>query len=534
MGVFDKVLKKEPTEEELQAKEDLMMKSSEERYEEQANSQPVEVQPSVQSADRTVLKLEKDVELLKVQIELLKQSKQVSDERFGKFSEQIGEMRATVLDSERDGAQIKMQAEKAVELIQMVQPERLMNNVKKLEMRIDATKAIEEKVTLMQQKLVDELKDLRQKTEAIRGSDTILKLNEQVQRELSTAMQVQAKMEQRADKVEAIYADLQQHFFEYQKVFDRIKELDNEFKDISKEFNIFKVKVEGAASKSDFLKLKGDLKEYGNELDSKIIEVDKAVAKSEMMKADLKRDLDENMEEAKAEITKKVETVEHAAEKVDSLKAELIKGIASENAAFKKDFESRVSQLEDFEAEMKKGEKLIEGLQKDMKELEESSADTEKSFKRLDSMEKDISGLESMKSEFEKRIRTVETKWEELVNRASRKLDSVVSDTADNTSVMRDLVKEVYGLKTHSANILTRNDLTGFQKNTNEKLISFDMSLIKLEHHMYDLEQTFRSMQKEYSQQQKELKNELEQRIKQLRDLEDATKRPLEHGRDIA
>ena len=81
MGILDGMMKKQPTEEELQAKEDLMMKSSEEKYEEDARRQNEEVREQragPQSADRMVVQLEKDVELLKVQIELIKQNKQIS------------------------------------------------------------------------------------------------------------------------------------------------------------------------------------------------------------------------------------------------------------------------------------------------------------------------------------------------------------------------------------------------------------------------------------------------------------------------
>ena len=57
MGILDGMMKKQPTEEELQAKEDLMMKSSEEKYEEDARRQNEEVREQragPQSADRTM------------------------------------------------------------------------------------------------------------------------------------------------------------------------------------------------------------------------------------------------------------------------------------------------------------------------------------------------------------------------------------------------------------------------------------------------------------------------------------------------
>lgn len=566
MGMLDKVFKKEQTEEELQTKEDLMMKSSEERYDEEKHPEYTVRQSNqgYSGTDRTLIQMEKDVELLKVQIELMKQSKIVSDERFTKFSEQMGEIRATVLDSERDTATIKMQAEKSIELIQMVQPEKLMNEVKKQDLKIEQMRGIEEKYSIVQQKMMDELKELRQRTEAIRGSETILKLNEQVQAELSTALQVQGKMEQKADKIEAIYAEFQQHFYEYQKVFDRMKDLDAEFKEVSKEFNIFKVKIEGAASKSDFLKLKNELKEYGSQLDSKIIEAEKAIAKADMAKADILKDLRTELEDDKKEILSKVLSATEAKEKIDSMRIELLADITSDNEDFKKAFDSKLSKLEESQKELAKAKKDIDSLMSDMgkmKELESDFSASEKTIaglvkdvlaisplktqfdatskelillekevgaisevkdewakgkKQLADQENELKELAQIKIDYEKRLNAIEKKSEELINKSNRKLDATVSDLADNTSVIRDLVKEIYSLKTHTTNMLTKNDQTNLQKAINEKLIAFDMSLLKIERHNSELEQSLRTIQKEMNQQQKEVQKQLEDRIKEL------------------
>ncbi|MEK6953507.1 MAG: hypothetical protein AABX01_00745 [Candidatus Micrarchaeota archaeon] len=577
MGILDGVMKKQPTEEELQAREDMMMKSSEERYEDEARSQQAEKPKSNSlSQDRTIVQLEKDVELLKVQIELMKQNKQVTDERFSKFSEQVGEIRATVLDSERDGATIKVQAEKAIELIQMVQPERLMMEVKKLEAKIEAAKGMEEKFAAMQQRLVDELKDLRQRTEVIRGSETMLKLNEEVKTELSTALQIQNKMDQRADKIEAIHADFQQHFYEYQKVFDHVKELDSEFKDIMKDFNVFKVKVDSSASKSDFLKLKGELKEYGESLDSKIIEVDKAVAKSEMLKTDILKEAKEGIEESEKGILKKITNAEAASDKINAMQSELQKSILSESLKFKKDFDGRISSLEKAASEFEESEKRLSGTEKSISQLNASKSDIDKARKDIASLVKIMADLQAAQvengklakefgemesaekaqnqvisdyekrmesveatgekisktigdmgfeskefageaNELDKRLKTIETKTQDYLQKSERKLDSAVSDVADNTSVVRDLVKEVYSLRTLSASTITKGDLSNLQKGVNEKLIVFDMSLIKLEHHLNDMERALRDLEKENDQKMKELRRDF---ISKLDDLE--------------
>ncbi len=504
MGVLDRVFKKELTEEELQAKEDSMMKSSEEKYEEEAKKADIEEKkPASTSSDRTIVHLERDIELLKVQVELMKQAKQVSDERFSKVSEQMGEIRATVLDSERDAATIKMQAEKAIELIKTVQPERLMTEVKKLEAKIEAAKGVEEKFAAMQNKLVTELKDLRQRTEAIRGSETIMRLNEEVKGELSNAIKIQTRMGQRADKVEAIYADFQQHYYEYQKVFDRLRELDVEFKDVMKEFTIFKVKVEGAAAKADFLKLKNELKDYGEKLDGKIIEVDKSIAKAEMLKADIMKDTEDEMDALKAEILKKITTAEQASEKIEAMESDLEKKILAESALFKKEFDARITKMEDAQEELESGRK-------------ELKSEVDKARKELNSNEGALKDLKQLRSDVEKRLKAVETRSEDLFQKANRKIDSFESDVQENTSVLRDLVKEVYSLKTHSANAITRNDFSAFQKAMNEKLIVFDMALIKLEHHINDYESTLRNLQRDSIMQMKDFRKEIESRMDEL------------------
>lgn len=510
--MLDKVFKKGASEEELQAKEDLMMKSSEEKYEEEmekAGAPEGEKIPIPASSDRTVVKLEKDVELLKVQMELLKQNKQVHDEKFSKVAEQIGEIRATVLDSEKESATIKMQAEKSIELIQMVQPERLMNEVKKLELKIEEAKGVEEKFSAMQQKVVEELKDLRQKTEVIRGSETLLKLNEEVRHELSTAMQIQAKMEQRADKVEAMFSDFQQHFYEYQKVFDRMKELDAEFKDMMKEFGVFKVKIESAASKTDFVKLKNELREYGDSLDSKIIELDKSIAKAEMAKADILKDVEGELSDFKKELQQKVVSAEDAKRSLDSLRPELQKSIEVASSLLVKSLSPRISSLED--------------------EL----STLEKTRKELLALTSEVAEIGEMKSEYDKRLKAMEARNEETLQKVNKKIADYEDDVKDNTAVIRDLVKEIYQLKSHASNALSRSDLNAFQKGVNDKMIAFDMSLIKLEHERAETEGALRSLQRDLSLQQKEQQRELQGKLRELEEKVKRAQSGKSEGRDI-
>ncbi len=100
-------------------------------------------------------------------------------ERFNRTSEQIGELRAMILDRDKSVQEIEIKAIKAHDLVDAVQPEKMMTEIQKQEAKIEALKANLEGNEAIMSRIMEELKDIKKKVEFFRGVEEIVKLSEE-------------------------------------------------------------------------------------------------------------------------------------------------------------------------------------------------------------------------------------------------------------------------------------------------------------------------------------------------------------------
>ncbi|MCX6768006.1 MAG: hypothetical protein NTY90_04755 [Candidatus Micrarchaeota archaeon] len=264
MGFLDSIKKKiskktGPTEEELETMTDLAMVSGEEKYtpEEEEKPEPGRGQGGAKGAAL----LERDLELARGQIEALKQYRQISDEKFARLNEEIGELRAMLLESEKSGREMKLQAEKASALVEAVQPEKLSMDVKKIDAKIEVVKGMVEKVETIEEKLGEEMKIVRNDLMATRGTETLLQLNEEVKGELSSIKKLEAESEKHADKVEFIFVEFQKRFEEYLRLANDVKSMFREINDTIRDVEQLKVQIKETAQAKELAQLRAKVEE---------------------------------------------------------------------------------------------------------------------------------------------------------------------------------------------------------------------------------------------------------------------------------
>ena len=116
------------------------------------------------------------VEKLGASMEAFAEVRKSFTERFNRTSEQIGELRAMILDRDKNIQTIELKAIKAADLVETVQPEKIMTDVQKQEARIEALKANLEGNESIMGRVMDELKEVKKKVEFFRGIEEIVKL----------------------------------------------------------------------------------------------------------------------------------------------------------------------------------------------------------------------------------------------------------------------------------------------------------------------------------------------------------------------
>lgn len=282
MGFLDNLGKKKgQTDEEKdaaeQAKIDASLKSSEELYEpsedEKESKTPQEALQ--EGGDVAVLRMQTRIDALGAQIDAVREQRQIYDEKFTRVNESIGELRALMLDSEKEAQEIKVQAEKSVSLIQAVQPEELLSQVKRVESRLEEYKARMEKSDSLQKTMSEEVKQLKSKLIVFGTSEeTLLKLQDQVRRELGEIKSSESVIQRHSEKVEAIFAEVEKDFARYKTIDEEVKTVSDALKELIRDFDSLRLRTQGLAAKKDFEKLQNDFVAKTGKIDEKISSLD--------------------------------------------------------------------------------------------------------------------------------------------------------------------------------------------------------------------------------------------------------------------
>jgi chromosome segregation ATPase len=173
-------------------------------------------------------------------------------ERFSNISERIGEIRAMNLENERQISNSMKEAARAVDIVREVKPEKLRMDYKKSEARIDM---LGEKIDANKQftdTIMEELKELKRKAEVFSGTETVLKLNEEIKKDLIEIQKLGSITRLHADKVEQIFIEMRRGFTEYQKINAVISNLDASYSGLKGEIEKLKIDYSDILNKKDF------------------------------------------------------------------------------------------------------------------------------------------------------------------------------------------------------------------------------------------------------------------------------------------
>jgi len=198
-----------------------------------------------------------DIELTKVyaQLESFGEIRKANAERFSRTSEQIGELRGMIVDTNKAMSKIEVASTKAVDLVESVHPEKLMIEVRKQDGKIESLRANIEGNESIMRDLMSEIKKVREQMNFYKGVDQVIQLNEEVKQELANIKKMEAVIERHADKVEMIFMEVQKKFADFEKFDSNVKDVQSSMKKMEGEFDKIRVKLEQKEDKKEFVTL---------------------------------------------------------------------------------------------------------------------------------------------------------------------------------------------------------------------------------------------------------------------------------------
>ncbi len=209
-----------------------------------------------------VTKLQTEVDRMKASIEAFAEVRKSFTERFSRVSEQIGELRSMILERDKSIQEIELKSIKAYDLVASVQPEKIMTQVQKQDAKTEALKANLEGNEAIMDRVMEELKNVKKKVEFFRGVEEIVKLSEEVKKELIEIKKIESRISLNTDKVDTIYAEMRKKFQFVDEVEGKLNEIKVGTDQNSKDVTFLKDRIGGLASKDEVERLVNKVQRY--------------------------------------------------------------------------------------------------------------------------------------------------------------------------------------------------------------------------------------------------------------------------------
>lgn len=202
------------------------------------------------------------IQRLDAKVEALNELRRADAERFTRINEEIGELRSLILSKEEEIRDLGVKATKAASMVDSLQPENIISELRKSTAKYETLSAKIEAATALYQSVMDELKKLREKMSIFQGTEELVKLNQETAKNLAIANKSKDVVERQANLVGNTFTQFQKYSKDFLRnkdiataTADRLREMLNEMDDL-------KLKAQSSlVSRDDFNELSKELKE---------------------------------------------------------------------------------------------------------------------------------------------------------------------------------------------------------------------------------------------------------------------------------
>lgn len=194
------------------------------------------------------------VERLSAQMEAFGKLRESLDMRISMLNERIGELRAMVLRTEKDMLEIRAKTERAVGIIEELDPSKIMGEIRRMQARVETLAARIDATDAKLDAVSGELREIRREMGKFRGVESVLALSDEVRADLTQIEKIAADVRRQGDRVMAIFAELRDRMGKTERVVARIEALEDATKSLSKSLSELAPKVEEALARVEELR----------------------------------------------------------------------------------------------------------------------------------------------------------------------------------------------------------------------------------------------------------------------------------------
>ncbi len=199
-----------------------------------------------------------DVEIQKLwaQITAIKEMINANNERLHKLSESIGDVRRKNIELEKDLNSLEGRIIKTINLVENVQPQVLLNEVKKLDAKIEKLESKQESNKTMLDHIIEELKDIRKIVSTFKGLESVMKLKKGLEDDIKNANKTMNYIHRDVEKVENIFVQVQKRYDDVVELSEKFNTIEKRFDELLKTTDKFFIESKNFANRDELIKLK--------------------------------------------------------------------------------------------------------------------------------------------------------------------------------------------------------------------------------------------------------------------------------------
>lgn len=201
-----------------------------------------------------------ELEKLKAKVDVLIKIKEEMNNRISFLNERIGEIKSSLIDKEKEIAELKANIEKSIKIMQELKPEEIIKKFNEFYAKLEVFNTRLESNESLLNKIIEELKEIRRVYLKFKSFEELEKIEKEFKKDFSEIKKSEEKIFSQSAKVESIYLDINKKIEEILNIKKDVEKLKDSFKDMLKDLNELKILSSSFIRKEELNELKERLK----------------------------------------------------------------------------------------------------------------------------------------------------------------------------------------------------------------------------------------------------------------------------------
>lgn len=249
-----------------------------------------------------VEKLSMDIDMLRGKMEMQDAVRARFDDRMTQTSEEIGELRSSLLEKEKLFGQVETGFRKMKDTMDEVEPQKFGSMLRKLETGVEECQAKLEGTNFKVKKANEDIAKINTLLDKIKSFENLVDMGKNIESVLGKVKDSESTSRRFASKVERIFGELDTRIIEFSRQKDRVDKMQNLVDEVVGSMDGIEAKLKRVVLKDDFEKLK---QETGTDFDA------------------FKSDVNDKINDLKDIVDLMVSTIERRAKRVITLEGRM-------------------------------------------------------------------------------------------------------------------------------------------------------------------------------------------------------------------